>query len=342
MVSFFGFGNGKIAGQRALAPGRLVTARMVHANPDGSATLQTGKREVEATANPPMKSGALMRMRVTWVDTSRIALSRLTFANHPVGRYLVALRNMGRQGPFQHLFTLFGASLPQGAAAATHLKEKLQRFVSQMAVKPGKSGADDLRRMVRQSGLMHEHNLMQGDQSGEEDLKGLSMKLAQAVEKEEPLAKAVKALIDGIEKLQVVNRATGEVSGRFLLPLPIVMDGILSFGQLLIDRGEDGISGAEGREKVTRVSMHVNLTRLGELRADFSLFKGAVRGTFSVTTPEAEALLSHDLASLSRNLSEKGFSVRRMDVQRVDRAVMAGTSLVDDLVAGMDSLHVAI
>jgi len=343
MVSFFGFGSGRTAGPRPLAPGRLVTARVVQANPDGTATLQIGKREVEATVNQPMKNGALMRMRVTDVDTSRIALRQLTFANHPVGRYLVALRNLGRQGPFQHLFTLFGATLPtKGATAAAHLKEKLQSFVSQIAVKPGKSGAEDLRRMVRQSGLMHEHNLMQGGQGGEEDLKGLSMKLAQAVKREEPIGRAVKALIDGIEKLQVVNRATGEVSGRFLLPLPIVMDGTLSFGQLLIDRGEEGPSGGDAKDRVTRMSMLLDLTRLGELRADISLFKGAVRGTFSVTTPEAEALLAHDLEELTRSLSEKGFSVRKMGVQRVDRAVMAGTSLVDDLVDAVDGLHVSI
>ncbi|VFQ42763.1 flagellar hook-length control protein FliK [Desulfoluna butyratoxydans] len=343
MVSFFGFGSGKPAGPRPLAPGRVVRARVVQANPDGTATLKIGKREVEATVNQPMKSGALMRMRVTDVGTEHIALRRLTFANHPVGRYLVALRNLGRQGPFQHLFTLFGTDLPaKGATAATHLKEKLQRFVSQIAVKPGKSGVEDIRRMVRQSGLMHEHNLMQGGGEGEEDLKGLSLKLSRAVKREEPMGKAVKALIDGIEKLQVVNRATGEVSGRFLLPLPIVMDGNLSFGQLLIDRGEEGASGGDAKDRVTRVSMLLDLTRLGELRADISLLKGAVTGTFSVTTPEAEALLADDLEMLNHSLAERGFSVRKMNVQRVDRAVMAGTSLVDELVDAMDGLHVSI
>lgn len=143
----------------------------------------------------------------------------------------------------------------------------------------------------------------------------------------------------------MVNRATGEVSGRFLLPLPIFMDGGLSFGQLLIDRGEEGRNkGAKGRvgERVTRLSMLLTLTNIGEFRADLSLFKGAVTGTLSVTTPEAEELLSRDLGELTSSLSEKGFSVRRMGVRRVERAVLAGTSLVDDLVDGMDGLHVSV
>lgn len=342
MVSFFGFGSGKEAGPRALAPGRLVRARVLRSDPDGAATLRIGKREVAATLAQPVKSGTLMRLRVTDVDTSRIALHRLTFADHPVGRYLVALRNLGRQGPFRHLVTLLGASLPKGACAAIELKDKLQRLVSQIAVKPGKSGTQDLRHMVRRSGLMHEHNQMQGAQGDEEDLKGICLKLARTVKKEEPLSKAAKALIDGIEKLQVVNRATGEGSGRFLLPLPIVTDGTLSFGQLLVDRGKEGPAGGDGGDKVTRMAMQLNLTRLGELRADLSLFKGAVRGLFSVTTPEAEALLGQDLDELARSLGEKGFSVRQMAVQRVDRAVMEGTSLVDDLVDGLEGLDVAI
>ncbi len=341
MVSFLGFGSGKNTGPKPLSPGRLVTARVVRSDPDGTATLQIGKREVAATVNQPMKNGALVRMRVTGVDKSHIALRQLTFADHPVGRYLVGLRNLGRQGPFQHLFTLFGTALPKGASAAVQLKDKLQNFVTQIAVKPGKSGAEDVRRMVRQSGLMHENNLLHGGE-GEEDIKGLSMKLAQAAKKEESLSKAVKALIDGIEKLQVVNRATGEASGRFLIPLPIYVDDKLSFGQLLIDRGEDGRAGGEGGDRVTRMAMHLNLTKIGELRADLSLFKGAVTGTLSVTSREAEELLAHDLDELTRSFAEKGFSVRRLGVQRVDRAVLANTSLVDDLVDGVDGLHVKI
>ncbi|WP_300673100.1 flagellar hook-length control protein FliK [Desulfoluna sp.] len=342
MVSFFGFGRGKALGHRPISPGRRVTARVVHSDPDGSATLRIGKREIAATLAHPMKNGTSMRLRVTDVDTSRIALRQITFADHPVGRYLVALRNLGRQGPFQHLFTLFGSSLPKGSAAVSQLKEKLQDFVAQLAVKPGKSGAEDVRRMVRQSGLMHEHNLLQGADGKEEDIKGLSMALAHAARKEGSLSKAVKALIDGIEKLQVVNRATGEISGRFLLPLPLFMDGKLSFGQLLIDRGEEGRPGRGEGDRVTRLSMHVNLSKIGDLRVDLSIYKGAVRGTLSVTNPEAEALLLHDLDTLTESLAEKGFSVRGLGVQRVERAVMAGTSLVDDLVCGMDGLHVAI
>jgi hypothetical protein len=340
MVSFSGFGSGKTTGARPLLPGRLVTARVVRSDPDGVATLQIGKRKVAATVSQPLKNGTLVRMRVTDVDKTHIALRQLTFADHPVGRYLVTLRNLGRQGPFQHLFTLFNTALPKGASAVSQGKEKLQDFVTKIAVKPGKSGAEDVRSMVRQSGLMHEHNLLQGGEGAGEDIKGLSMKLAQVSKKDESLSKAVKSLIDGIEKLQVVNRATGEVSGRFLLPLPIYMDEKLSFGQLLIDRGEEGKSGGEGGESVTRMAMHLNLTKLGEFRADLSLFKGAVTGTLYVTTEEAEDLLAHDLSELTRSLAEKGFSVRQMGVQRVDRAVLANASLVDDLVDGMDGLHV--
>ena len=340
MVSILGFGGGKTAGAKPLALGRTVTARVVNSEPDGSATLQIGKRELAATVNQPMKKGSVVRMRVTEMDKSHIAFRQLTFADHPVGRYLVALRNLGRQGPFQHLLTLFGNSLPKGTAAVSHLKEKLQKLVTQIAVKPGKSGAEDVRRMVRQSGLMHEHQLMQGDR-GEENIKGLSMKLAQAAKNEAALSKAVKTLIDGIEKLQVVNHATGETSGRFLLPLPLYMDDTLSFGQLLIDCGENRKAGGEG-ESITRMAMHLHLTRLGEFRADLSFFKGAVTGTLLVTTPEAEEMLNDDLHELTQALGEKGFSVRRLGVQRVSQEALANTSLVDDLVDGMDGLHVAI
>lgn len=343
MASLFGFGSGKALAPPRVLPGRLVTARVVRSDPDGSATLRIGSREMTATVSHPMKSGALVRMRVTDVDKTHVVLRELTFADHPVGRYLVALRNLGRQGPFQHLFTLFSSQLPKGTSAISQLKEKLQAFVTQIAVKPGTSGAAEIRSMVRHSGLMLEHNLMQGGDG--DDIKGLSLKLSQAASKEDSLARTVKALIDGIEKLQVVNRATGEVSGRFLIPLPIFMDGGLSFGQLLIDRGEEGGNkGAKGRvgERVTRLSMLLTLTNIGEFRADLSLFKGAVTGTLSVTTPEAEEILSRDLGELTSSLSEKGFSVRRMGVRRVERAVLAGTSLVDDLVDGMDGLHVSV
>ena len=340
MISFLGGGKGPGQRVRPLVPGATVRARVVSSDADGAATLRVGRHEVNATASAPMKPGSTVRMRVTHMDPTHISLRQLTFADHPVGRYLVALRNFGRQGPFRHLSTLLERTLPDSKGPVGQWRATLHQFVTQIAIRPGKSDAHDLRRMVQGSGLMYEHNLGCGD-AGDGDIKGLSMKLAQAIKKESSLSQAVKALIDGIEKLQVVNRATGEISGRFLMPLPLYMDDRLHFGQLLIDRGKKGRSGDGGEDRVTRMAMHVTLTKLGETRVDLSLFKGVVVGTITVTTGEAERRLTHDMETLSQALAEKGVSVRQMRIKRVPPEALAATSLVDDLVDAVGGLYVA-
>ena len=338
MALLSGSGGRKVLG--GFSPGRLVTARVVNRQEDGEATLSIGGRKISAQVSQPVAEGRTVRMRVTHVDSSRISLKQLTFADHPVGRYLMALRGLGRKGPFQYLTTLFGSAFSKGSSTAQQLKEKLQHLITQLAVKPGESTAQDLREMVRGSGLMHERQVL--DEEPRENIKSLSLKLGRASEEDEPLSKTVKAFIDGIEKLQVVNRATGEISGRFLLPLPIFMDGRLTFGQLLIDRGEERSASEGGAQRMIRLAMHLKLSRMGEMRVDLSLYKGAVAGMLSVASKEACDLLLKEMAGLGAALGEKGFLLRHMGVQEVEPAELASGSLVDDLVEGMDRHHVEV
>ncbi len=71
--------------------------------------------------------------------------------------------------------------------------------------------------------------------------------------------------------MQVINSYSSEESGRYLLPLPAMVDDTLKFGQLLIDLGSGKKDGKEAKDRLIRVAFILELTQLGDLRADFSI-----------------------------------------------------------------------
>lgn len=316
---------------RQMVPGRQISARVLGRKNDGTTSLDIGGHKVDARISRPVAEGTTVRMRVTHADKNRIALKELTFANHPVGRYLMALRSLGRQGPFQYLTTLLDAAPTFSSTSSGRLFEKLQHFFSKFAIKPDTGAPQSIREMVRRSGLTHERQLLEGQPK--ENAKSLALELQKAIPKNQPIAKTITTLVESMEKLQVVNRASHEASGRILIPLPLFMDGGLTFGQLLVDKGKRAHR-KKSTAQLTRFALQLKLSDLGEMRMDLAIYKGALTGTIAVTNDEAKQSLSNHMGQLKGDLLEKGFRVRRFSIEQVSEESLAGASLVDDIVEG--------
>lgn len=84
---------------------------------------------------------------------------------------------------------------------------------------------------------------------------------------------------------------------------------------------------------MVKVSFLLTLTRLGELRADFSVLGHLVSGAFGVATEEIKGFIEPRLIELTDRLLSHGYEVRDIGCRVVGEA-LAGTALFDMAIEG--------
>lgn len=105
------------------------------------------------------------------------------------------------------------------------------------------------------------------------------------------------------------------------------------FGKLLIDlveKGEDESADREG-ERVLRVSLLLQMSCLGPVRADVSVFQKAIRVGFWVCEEEIQSLFNNYAGLLKRQLERHGFHLEEATCRLLEANVLTQTSLVEDL-----------
>ena len=107
-----------------------------------------------------------------------------------------------------------------------------------------------------------------------------------------------------------------EQGGKIFIPLPLQLpDGLFSVAELLLqlppwetqqrDRGEGG-------DKALRATLLLDMSRLGPVRAEFTLSGKALEGMFLVVNTKARKLVEASLSLLTDALIEKGFSIQQV------------------------------
>ena len=164
------------------------------------------------------------------------------------------------------------------------------------------------------------------------DLKGAALSfLSAAGQGDEDMKSVLKNFVDTLEQLQVINRVSSEESGRYLLPFPAFFDHAFQFGQLLIDVGKDASGKQTLTDRVVKVAFILELSALGNLRADFSIYRKSVTGTFGVGSNALQAVLKKEIPSLLSRLEALGFQVQGIDCQVLDPEELAHATLTNQV-----------
>ena len=165
------------------------------------------------------------------------------------------------------------------------------------------------------------------------DLKALALSLsASSDEGDEEIISLVRNFIDSLEQMQIINRYSSEESGRYLLPLPAMFDETFKFGQILIDLGGGKKDANDPKNRIIRIAFILELTKLGDLKADFSILKQSITGTFGVGTSELCAYIKSGIPGLTSTLNEHGFMVHGIDCKVIDPEILSNMSLSDQLI----------
>lgn len=329
--------------------GQRVTARVLEVLSGRQALLLIDGKRMRAKAFVPLKPGQEIKLQVTGTGSQPV----LRLVEDAPGRlpegFGALIKSWGKSGPFAYLSEVLArespASFPADRQLPATMLTRLRELIIGISLKSGNASPGFLKDLIQGSGLLWEKKLQSlfstpgGLPAGaglvEKDIKAMVMRLLSAESGEQAgRLEGLRTFLDGFENLQLFNKFADEVSGRYLLPLPVLMQGDLTFGQMLLTLGDGGKTAGKEDAGMVKVSFLLTLTRLGEFRADFSILGQAVSGVLGVASEDIKAFIEPRLIELTGRLLSHGYEVRDIRCKVVGAESLAETALFDMAIEG--------
>ncbi|MBF0468114.1 MAG: flagellar hook-length control protein FliK [Desulfamplus sp.] len=142
--------------------------------------------------------------------------------------------------------------------------------------------------------------------------------------------------VKNLENVQLLNSHLSE-SGKYIIPFPLFSENQFSFGQLFIDLGKKEKEGTSGKENsLLRVSIFLDMTNLGPIRADFSVLKNNITGGFQVSNEEIAIFFRKMLPELKQRLQFHDYHVHKIECRVVEPEKLAEQSIINELLKSED------
>lgn len=327
-----------------LQKGQIVKATVENTTSAREAVLNILGKRVQARTHMPLKSGETLLLRVE--DNGVQPTFKLMEAKG--GRFIHLPPDLlSRSGPYGLLVRVMQTlNSITGIPNLNETASQMESLIRSLSLKTGDPDTDFLKSLFRESGVTWENKLIRllgSERTISSDLvkdlingdvKALSMRLALQLEKAEPSASIqIKAFLENMEHLQLLNEKSVRESGRYLLPFPFLFDESLRFGQLLIDFGRRKEDDSEDkRDRLVKVSFLLEMSNLGNVLADFSILKHALSGIFSVETNPIRKLIMKNIPQLKKKMKNTGFEVYDIACRVVEPETLATASLADRLI----------
>jgi hypothetical protein len=326
-----------------LSVGQTVEARVMERLDDGRFTIRIGAHHLAAEAEPNLRPGQTMTLRVDSLNPrvllsvvsppeERIAAEHLrVFRSNPdaLMQSLVELTEIVSGSRGVDLARLAGrdnlAAILDTLGSALPGREKMERGFS-------------LREAVRSLGLQLESDLRKALESpGEhrdtppaslkESLKPSLMKLIdelqaklQSVETQPADAKAIRELtpalertVRAIESQQVLNVHFQETEGKLLIQIPLILPGLAGKADIFV-RDEDWRPGRGGRKQSFRVVFALEMDALGDVMAQAHIHGKAVSCRIQCENEDVAAFVTGLLPALEEQLRQIGCTVADLSV----------------------------
>jgi hypothetical protein len=332
-----------------LRKGQIVEAKVLRVLSGRRSQIQIKGETVTAKTYLPLREGQSLLLKVDRTGSQHV----LKFVGEKPGQtidsHLALLKPWGKSGPYRLLPKLMAqlSDLPGGSdpLRSNDLLLKINSLLGRMALKSSDVSPQFLKSLIQGSGLVWETKLVsalmpdkgltpaavQALISG--DLKGFSLQmLGEQPNDADPVMNQLKSFIDGLEKQQLFNQQNFEKFGKYLLPLPVFLSPRYEFGQLLLDLG-GGADDKKKEKELVNVSFLLSLTRLGDFRADFSIYKKSISGVFGVANEEVHELVNHWTPGLIDKLKNNGFTVYNVSCKVLGPETLSGMTLLDQAVS---------
>lgn len=258
-----------------------------------------------------------------------------------------ALRQSPYRGPVEILAPLMQAAGRSATAKVPEPIMQLWGLLTGISFPSDRSNHGEfLQRFITGSGMMWENRLRSFVLSGDhmtnsleeltaQDLKGLAMRiLAEGLTNKSIPGETISRLVDSLEQLQLLNQSSLQSKGQLYFTIPVRFDEQFGFAELLVrlpNRGKGEGSETED-DKVLTASLMLEMSAIGPLRADVSLFKKAVRVGFLVCDETVPSLINDNAPALREQLERHGFHLQEIACRLQEANVLARTSLAEEFV----------
>jgi len=327
----------------------LVEGRVVKSIPPHHALLEIKGKQVVAQIKVSLRQGDIASFKVQEVNPQYILkLVEVTGGQKPVVGGL--LRGGGFSGfPYRFLLDILEPLMTHGGKTApgnlTDIVVKVWALLQEMSLGPDKvQNPRFLHSFILNSGMLLEHKLKSAFLSGMgdrnqikaligQDLKALVLgALSDPKSMELFSAESTKHFLDSLEQLQFLNLSAMEDKGKCLFIIPMYWGNKFKFAQLLIDLGDKSGSQANGGDRVFRLSLLLDMSSLGPVRADVSILRKVIKIDFVVCNEEVQRLFDNSEDYLRNGVEKHGFSVQQITCVLEEYNILAETSLIDDII----------
>lgn len=227
----------------------------------------------------------------------------------------------------------------------------LMHALGDVSLKSENPQPDFIRNLVRNSGMSWENKLVDAigkpDEmlmiaSQSDDIKGILLDaLSDSSVLPPDVGKTLEAALDSIENLQILNRISVSDGGVFVLPFPVFSDGTFTFGRIFFDFSDR--QDKESKEKPFRVSVLLDMTALGKIRADLSFMKKSVSGSVIVESESSRQIFAENLPELEQKLVSQGFESASFGVRfSRNHDELESSSLFSKMVDQSDGLSLTV
>lgn len=313
-----------------LKTGQIFSAKVLRNLPGGKALMQIAGQSVPVRTELILTPGEQIRLAVTRKEDEVILK-------------LVPHESKIPHGRPPSLVRLF-SNTQTPVALSKSPAQPLSSLLEGLSLNSAKPDYDLVPRLIEKGGLLFENTLAKlaekpiaGQQLKsvlnqllQQDLKGSLLSQLASSGKESDIQTRVTAILDRLENFQHLNIQTSD-TGRLLLPIPVLSDAAFWFGQLLIDTGQAGNQNDKDKDRILTVSFLLEMSNLGPVRADFSILKKSITGTFMLQDNDTCEFVKSMLPTLAKQLSEVGFLVRHIECIKAEADQFEPNVLVESI-----------
>ena len=315
---------------------QIINAKVLQLLPRGKALLLVNGQKVVAKTAMLLKPGEEVQLKV-FQEKAAIILKLIGPVQKMTTRQISSLVSFFSKNKF--IPDITGAKM-----------KGVKELLYDMALKSDKPDKTFLPKLIEKSGMVWEKNvarILLGNKSSPDIKAGLDILLKQDVKgnilKELLVAgpqrfetlKMAAFFSETMENFQLLNHHSSD-SGRFLLPFPIFNEHAFSFGQLLIDTGDKTKDNNKDGDKVIHISFLLNMTRLGPLRADFSILKNQITGRFLLKDNDTCEYVKSMIPELTTKLANIEYQVHQIECTTAKKEEIQQSSFIESLVKAHD------
>lgn len=319
---------------------QIIKAKVLQPMPGGRALLSFQNQTISAQTSLPLKPGEEIMLKVA------------SLQDEIVFRLVGPLKQLsGSQ--MSSLVSFFMKSGPAREIMESRIPA-VKTLLNEIALKSGKPDVDFLPRLMEKSGVLLERKIADIITQSrsvqdipalikrmfQQDIKGNLLKTLMqegALERSQAsnVFKTEASFLDTLKSLQLLNHQSAD-SGRFLLPLPVVGEAGFHFGQLLIDVGGKKKDRQDDSDRAIRISFILDMSRLGSLKADFSIFKKDITGKFLFLDDDTSRYVESLIPELKERLKAVEYNLMKVECQTVEKEQTDPASFLKSLVFESD------